>query len=186
MDTQGIFDNTTSQNDSARIFSLSCLISSLLIYNLKSNLEKTHFEYLNLFSQFKLISDSKFKSKSSSSTSSSSSADGVKPLQLGLTILIRDWQYPDEHFYGMTGGEKYLHERLKVNHLIHFLFKFNFFSSKYNQIYHLLKAIKFYYSRYFFRFLHSKILLKTLLKEFLFQSNIFNVNLYFNIQLIRI
>ncbi len=29
-------------------------------------------------------------------------------------VLIRDWQFPDEHDYGMLGGKEFIQKRLKV------------------------------------------------------------------------
>ena len=29
-------------------------------------------------------------------------------------VLIRDWQFPDEHDYGLAGGKEFIQKRLKV------------------------------------------------------------------------
>ena len=60
MDTQGTFDNFSSQKDCASIFSISAFLSSIQVYNLKSNLERTDLEYLNVFSQYKKITEKIF------------------------------------------------------------------------------------------------------------------------------
>jgi atlastin len=93
MDTQGTFDNSTTQKECATIFSLSTFLSSILIYNIKNQIQKTDLEYLTLFTQFKQLSDKKF-------------ASSFKLNQ--LSFLIRDWQFPDEYSYGFEGGEKLL------------------------------------------------------------------------------
>ena len=61
MDTQGTFDNSTTQKECAIIFSLSTFFSSILIYNIKNHIQKTDLEYLSLFTQFRQLSDRKFK-----------------------------------------------------------------------------------------------------------------------------
>ena len=61
MDTQGIFDNETSQRECAAIFSLSALMSSVQIYNLKSNIEKRDLEYLSVFAQYKKVTEKVLK-----------------------------------------------------------------------------------------------------------------------------
>ncbi len=60
MDTQGIFDNDVSQNECSTIFSISAFMSTLQIFNVKNNIEKRDLEYLNIFAQFKNISDKAF------------------------------------------------------------------------------------------------------------------------------
>jgi atlastin len=55
MDTQGTFDTKGTPNQCASIFSLSALLSSIQIYNIKANIEKTHLEYLSLFAQYKQV-----------------------------------------------------------------------------------------------------------------------------------
>lgn len=59
MDTQGLFDHSSSPTDNIRIFSLSALISSVQLMNIFSMIEESHLEYLqveilkcNLFNDF--------------------------------------------------------------------------------------------------------------------------------------
>lgn len=61
MDSQGQFDNFTSNKESASIFSISAFMSSVQIYNLKNNLEKTDLEYLNVFAEYKKVTEKLFK-----------------------------------------------------------------------------------------------------------------------------
>ena len=93
MDTQGTFDNSTTQKECAIIFSLSTFISSMLVYNIKYQIQKTDLEYLSLFTQFKQLSDKKFKNAFKLSK---------------FSFLIRDWQFPDEYPFGFNGGEQLL------------------------------------------------------------------------------
>ena len=64
MDTQGQFDNFTSNKESASIFSISAFMSSFQIYNLKNNLEKTDLEYLSVFSEYIKVTQKLFKKSS--------------------------------------------------------------------------------------------------------------------------
>ena len=64
MDTQGQFDNFTSNKESASIFSISAFMSSVQIYNLKNNLEKTDLEYLSVFSEYKKVTEKLYKKSS--------------------------------------------------------------------------------------------------------------------------
>ena len=61
MDTQGQFDNFTSNKESASIFSISAFMSTVQIYNLKNNLEKTDLEYLSVFSEYKKVTEKLIK-----------------------------------------------------------------------------------------------------------------------------
>ena len=60
MDTQGIFDNESSQKECAAIFSVSAFMSTVQIYNIKNNIEKRDLEYLSIFSKYKTISEKAF------------------------------------------------------------------------------------------------------------------------------
>lgn len=48
MDTQGLFDNDTSPQDNARIFSLSILMSSTQIFNLTDLIQEDQLQYLQV------------------------------------------------------------------------------------------------------------------------------------------
>ena len=46
MDTQGLFDNETSPDGNARIFSLGTLISSIQVLNLMQIIQEDHLQYV--------------------------------------------------------------------------------------------------------------------------------------------
>lgn len=48
VDSQGLFDSETSPEDNSRIFSLSTMISSTQILNIKDNLQENQLEYLQV------------------------------------------------------------------------------------------------------------------------------------------
>lgn len=48
MDTQGLFDHSSSPTDNIRIFSLSALMSSVQLMNIFSMIEESHLEYLQV------------------------------------------------------------------------------------------------------------------------------------------
>ncbi|RNA01582.1 atlastin-like isoform X2 [Brachionus plicatilis] len=97
MDTQGTFDNETTHRECAVIFSLSAFMSSVQIYNIKNNIERTHLEYLDLFAQYKKVTENLLRREFRFEQ---------------LTFLVRDWHYPDEFEYGFGGGDKLLKSRL--------------------------------------------------------------------------
>ena len=99
MDSQGIFDNDSSQSDCAAIFSLSAFMSSVQIFNIQNNIEKTDLEHLSIFAQYKAISEKSFNE--------------IFQFEQ-ISFLIRDWQFPGEHEYGFSGGQELLKQRLEV------------------------------------------------------------------------
>jgi len=99
MDTQGAFDSNSTVRDCATIFALSAMLSSVLVYNLTSNIQEDDLQHLQLFTEYGrlAIEDS-----------------GETPFQK-LMFMIRDWSYPYEHDYGLEGGREILDRRLKVS-----------------------------------------------------------------------
>jgi len=99
MDTQGAFDSNSTVRDCATIFALSAMLSSVLVYNLTSNIQEDDLQHLQLFTEYGrlAIEDS-----------------GETPFQK-LMFLIRDWSYPYEHDFGLEGGREILDRRLKVS-----------------------------------------------------------------------
>ena len=95
MDTQGMFDNKTSDTENATIFSLSLLLSSMQVYNLSRQIQADALKHLHLFSSYAGYAAKNY---------------GHKAFQ-NLYILIRDWEHSDS-LIGSTGGEKYLREWL--------------------------------------------------------------------------
>lgn len=99
MDTQGAFDSNATVRDCATIFALSAMLSSVLVYNLTSNIQEDDLQHLQLFTEYGrlAIEDS-----------------GETPFQK-LMFLVRDWSYPYENDFGLEGGKDILGRRLKVS-----------------------------------------------------------------------
>ncbi|CAG2102745.1 unnamed protein product [Medioppia subpectinata] len=94
MDTQGAFDSEYTVRDSATVFALSTMTSSIQgMYGCEDNLQVLQFfaEYGRLALE----------------------ATGDIPFQK-LMFLIRDWSFPYEHPYGLTGGQNLLDEKLDI------------------------------------------------------------------------
>ncbi|XP_039721090.1 atlastin-1 isoform X2 [Pteropus medius] len=118
MDTQGTFDSQSTLRDSATVFALSTMISSIQVYNLSQNVQEDDLQHLQipiaptgkavwyygsyskqLFTEYgRLAMEETF----------------LKPFQ-SLIFLVRDWSFPYEFSYGSDGGSKFLEKRLKVS-----------------------------------------------------------------------
>ncbi|KAE8586494.1 hypothetical protein XENTR_v10021684 [Xenopus tropicalis] len=99
MDTQGTFDSQSTLRDSATVFALSTMISSIQVYNLSQNVQEDDLQHLQLFTEYgRLAMEETF----------------LKPFQ-SLIFLVRDWSFPYEFPYGSDGGNKFLEKRLKVS-----------------------------------------------------------------------
>ncbi|XP_076803645.1 uncharacterized protein LOC143447433 isoform X2 [Clavelina lepadiformis] len=91
MDTQGLFDLHTSEADGTVIAALTLLMSSCVIFNVKSEINSTHLQWVHKFTKFaKELKES----------------GGRKSPFQELLFLIRDWLRSDK--YGFNGGRKYL------------------------------------------------------------------------------
>ena len=103
MDTQGAFDSSSTVKDCATIFALSTMTSSVQVYNLSQNIQEDDFQHLELFTEYGRLAleDS-----------------NVKPFQ-SLVFLVRDWSYPYEYHYGLTGGCQLLDKRLELSQKQH-------------------------------------------------------------------
>lgn len=99
MDTQGTFDSEHTVKDSATIFALSTMTSSIQVFNIMRNLQEDNLQVLQAFTEYGVIALDKSK---------------TKPFQ-NLIFLIRDWPFPYERAYGFRGGQKLLEEKLVVN-----------------------------------------------------------------------
>lgn len=96
MDTQGAFDSRQTIGQTAIIFALSTLTSSIQIYNVMNNIQEDNLQILDTFLAYgQLVLD-----KSSE-----------KPFQ-ELCFLVRDWRSPRDHPYGAEGGSTLLGEKL--------------------------------------------------------------------------
>nr|XP_034337973.1 atlastin-1 isoform X2 [Crassostrea gigas] len=94
MDTQGIFDRESTMNDSARIFALSSLMSTVQIYNIMQQLQEDDLKNLKFFTEFGKLGTETF-------------SDGEFNMPK-LVFLIRDWGCPYEYPYGEDGGKNYV------------------------------------------------------------------------------
>lgn len=115
MDTQGAFDSEYTVKDSATVFALSTMTSSIqgkkttfvnstnyvifsVVFNLMHNLQEDNLQVLEIFLEYgRLALESVHE----------------KPFQK-LIFLIRDWSYPYEHEYGFKGGDKLLSKKLEL------------------------------------------------------------------------
>ncbi|XP_062979965.1 atlastin-2 isoform X1 [Elgaria multicarinata webbii] len=98
MDTQGAFDSQSTIKDCATVFALSTMTSSVQVYNLSQNIQEDDLQHLQLFTEYGRLAMEEIYQK---------------PFQT-LMFLIRDWSYPYEHSYGLTGGQEFLEKRLQV------------------------------------------------------------------------
>ncbi|KAH9393030.1 putative RING-H2 finger protein [Tyrophagus putrescentiae] len=98
MDTQGAFDSEYTVKDSATVFALSTMTSSIQVFNLMHNLQEDNLQVLEIFLEYgRLALESVHE----------------KPFQK-LIFLIRDWSYPYEHPYGFEGGARLLEKKLEL------------------------------------------------------------------------
>jgi atlastin len=100
MDTQGAFDGEHNIGDTATVFALSFLTSSVQIFNLMKQIQEDNLQYLQILVEYgKLMT---------------TESDRHKPFQK-LLFLVRDWpkSYLDEYSFGFTGGQRYLNSKLE-------------------------------------------------------------------------
>lgn len=99
MDTQGLHDSEHSLKNTALIFALSTLTSSVQIFNVKEQIQEDDLQTLDMFSAYgKLMAQQ---------------TPNFTPFQK-LLFLIRDWPYAGEFSYGFRGGQLYLDKRLAI------------------------------------------------------------------------
>uniref|UniRef100_A0A669E7D1 Atlastin-1 n=1 Tax=Oreochromis niloticus TaxID=8128 RepID=A0A669E7D1_ORENI len=92
MDTQGTFDSQSTLRDSATVFALSTMISSMQVYNISQNVQEDDLQHLQYCT--KVLS---------------------YPPPFSMIFLVRDWSFPYEFPYGQEGGMKFLEKRLKIS-----------------------------------------------------------------------
>ena len=87
-----LFSVFSTVRDCATIFALSAMLSSVLVYNLTSNIQEDDLQHLQLFTEYGRLAleDS-----------------GETPFQK-LMFLVRDWSYPYENDFGLDGGKDIL------------------------------------------------------------------------------
>ncbi|CAG9808589.1 unnamed protein product [Chironomus riparius] len=102
MDTQGLYDKETTLHNNSRIFSLGTLICSIQVLNIANRIQEDHLQYLQFATEYARFAgvDSLEEKKC--------------PFQK-LLFLIRDWNNPEDHSYGIDGGNQYLEEIFKIN-----------------------------------------------------------------------
>jgi len=98
LDTQGAFDDQSDVKDVTLIFSLSTMISSCQVYNIRGNLQSDNLQHLQLFTEFGRQAMNQTES-------------GSTPFQ-ELLFLVRDWNLDDTEAY--EGGEELLKKRLEI------------------------------------------------------------------------
>lgn len=98
MDTQGVFDSTSTVKDCATIFALSQLISSVQVYNIMMNVQEDDLQHLQLFTEYGRLA---------------MEDNSAKPFQ-DLYFFVRDWQYGYEYEYGDDGGAAFIEKRLEI------------------------------------------------------------------------
>ena len=75
------------------------MVSSVLVYNLTSNIQEDDLQHLELFTEYGRLA---------------LEDNGEKPFQK-LQFLVRDWSYPYEAPWGAKGGAQIVSRRLEVN-----------------------------------------------------------------------
>lgn len=89
LDTQGIFDGSSSIKEYTTIFALSTILSSVQCYNLMHNIQEDDLQHLNMFTEY-----GRFALQQTNE----------KPFQY-LLFIVRDWPYEQEIEYGLYGHE---------------------------------------------------------------------------------
>uniref|UniRef100_A0A3B5M2K1 GB1/RHD3-type G domain-containing protein n=1 Tax=Xiphophorus couchianus TaxID=32473 RepID=A0A3B5M2K1_9TELE len=97
------FDSQSTLKDSATVFALSTMTSSVQVYNLSHNIQEDDLQHLQLFTEYGRLAMEETESK---------------PFQ-SLMFLIRDWSSPYEYVYGLKGGQAFLQKRLQVKNCQH-------------------------------------------------------------------
>uniref|UniRef100_A0A3Q3ENT5 Atlastin GTPase 2 n=1 Tax=Kryptolebias marmoratus TaxID=37003 RepID=A0A3Q3ENT5_KRYMA len=100
VDTQGAFDSQSTIKDSATVFALSTMTSSVQVFNLSQNVQEDDLQHLQLFTEYGRLAMEDIH---------------LKPFQ-SLMFLIRDWCYPYDYEYGLEGGNAFLDKKLQKQH----------------------------------------------------------------------
>ncbi|CAG7824807.1 unnamed protein product [Allacma fusca] len=97
IDTQGVFDEHTTQREWSILVGLGLLTSSCLIFNIMSDLQEDYLQVFDNFLSFGLMALDE--------------NDPRTPFQR-LVFLIRDWNIPGQYPYGSSGGTKFIRDKL--------------------------------------------------------------------------
>lgn len=100
MDTQGMHDDHSTIKESATIFALGTMMSSVLVYNISQNIQESDLQYLQLFVDYARLAQQQ---------------RAGKPFQK-LLFLVRDWYHLRDAGYGAEGGRTLLKRRLELAH----------------------------------------------------------------------
>ncbi|KAI1280666.1 Atlastin-2 [Halotydeus destructor] len=101
MDTQGAFDGKHTIADTAAIFAISTMTSSVQIYNLVSDIQEDDLQHLELFVEYGRLANEETE---------------LSPFQK-LIFLVRDFQFGDEFVMGLKGGKRFLDHKLEYQFL---------------------------------------------------------------------
>ena len=98
MDTQGAFDSEYTVKDSATVFALSTMTSSIQVFNVMHNLQEDNLQVLQTFTEYGRLAIEE---------------DEQVPFQ-NLIFLVRDWSFSYDHPYGIIGGNELLDKKLVI------------------------------------------------------------------------
>ncbi|XP_050046652.2 atlastin-1-like [Dermacentor andersoni] len=98
MDTQGAFDSESTADETASLFALSILTSSLQIYNVSESIQEDDLQHLQFAAEY-----GKTTQKDAN----------PKPFQR-LVFLVRGWKFPDDQPYGADGGSHVVEEVMAI------------------------------------------------------------------------
>lgn len=98
IDTQGLYDSDTTEEDDACIFAMSALLSSVLIYNTADRIQEDDLRSLQVCIEF-----TKYLRSASQDNDQSGGGHGeTSKMFSNLILLVRDWIYPEDCPYGWS------------------------------------------------------------------------------------
>ncbi|KAH9382766.1 hypothetical protein HPB48_023325 [Haemaphysalis longicornis] len=98
MYTHGACDAISTVGDSARLFALSTMTSSVQVYNLSETITEEDIKHLQFLTDYEILMQQDRSDV---------------PLQ-ELLFLVRDWSEQQNAEYGAEGGRGFLHTRLRI------------------------------------------------------------------------
>ncbi|ODM89712.1 78 kDa glucose-regulated protein [Orchesella cincta] len=101
LDTQGFDDESTSPQELSSILGLSFLSSSIMIYNTAGELPDDVFNSLTQYLKFGMLC-----------LENDEDGSDDPPFQK-ISLLVRDWNNPAQHEYGVKGGKSHLDDKIK-------------------------------------------------------------------------
>lgn len=103
MDTQGTFDSEQTVKDSATVFALATMTSSIQVFNIMHNLQENDLQILQAFTEYGRLALEESE---------------AAPFQ-NLIFLVRDWSFPYQRKYGFQGGQQLLEKKLVIKETQH-------------------------------------------------------------------